>query len=66
MKILDESIKALEEWEDKIVIRKFGICDELNWNVILVSFDPSSLDPVFVIVDAFSKTPQEFPDNRDS
>ena len=66
LEMLNESIKALKEWGDKMVIYELGIYDELNWNNILINFDLFSLNFVFFIVDAFSETPRESLDNGGS
>ena len=66
LKILDKSIKALKEYRNKIITRKLKICDKLDWNTIFISFNFSFFNPVLTIIGVFSKTPQEFPDNKGS
>ena len=44
--MLDKSIKALEEYSDKIISYELAMCDELNQNNAFFGFNPSSLNPI--------------------
>ena len=49
-----------------MVTYKLGICDKLNWNTVLISFNLFSLDFVLTTTGTFSETPQESLNNRGS
>ena len=49
-----------------MVTYKLKICNKLNWNTTLISFNLSSFNSIFVNIGVFSETPQGSPNNRDS
>ena len=42
---------------------KLRIYNKLNWNTTLISFDPTSLNSIFINAGISPETPQESPDN---
>ena len=51
--------------KNRIVTYELKIYNKLNQNNILISFNLFFLNPILTNIGAFSKTPQESPDNKD-
>ena len=60
------ALRLLKNKKIYIVTYKLGIYNKLNWNTVLASFDPSSLNSIFITADTSSETPQESPNNKGS